>query len=175
MNDKIQGKCIIIVGSRGTGKTTTAKKLLSIAHQEARLVLDVYGDYRDLFPHDPIEFKPFVKLAMNARNAVILIEESTIYLSNRGYDGDIVDLLVKLRNKGNTIILVYHSLRSIPQYIYQMTNMLVIHKSVDNADDLLKRFDDENLVSVFNDVKALPYLVSQSGVTYSPSKVYKIF
>lgn len=170
----IQGKCIIVVGSRGTGKTTKCKQLLAKAHPEARLVLDVYGDYRELFPHDPIEFKTFIKMAMTAKNAVILIEETTIYLSNRGYDGDVVDLLVKLRNKGNTLILVYHSLRAIPTYIYEMTNLLVIHKTNDRADDILKRFDDEKLVEIFNELKNTPNLKAENGLEYSPSKVYKI-
>lgn len=170
----MQAQAILIVGARGTGKTTKSKQLLSIAHPEARLVFDVYGDYVDLYPRAPIPFKDFVKVAMQVKNAVILIEETTIYLNNRGFDGDVVDLLVKLRNNNNTVILVYHSLRSIPVYIYQLTNKVILHKTVDNADDLLKRFDDPELVKVFEEVKNMPWN-DNAGTRYSPSKVYKIF
>lgn len=171
----MSGKAILVVGARGTGKTTTCRRLLSKAHPEARLVLDVNGEYKDLFPRDPIPFKDFGRLAVNVKNAVILIEESTIFLSSRGYDGDITELLVKARHSNNTIIFVYHSLRAIPQYIYNLSNVIILHKTGDNVDDIKERFSDPKLIEVFKEVSALPWNQTPEGKRFSPARVYSIF
>lgn len=171
----MSGKAILIVGARGTGKTTTSRRLISKSHPDARLILDVNGEYKDLFPRPPIPFKEFGKLATQVKNAVILIEESTIFLSNRGYDGDITELLVKARHNNNTIIFVYHSLIAIPTYIYNLSNVIILHKTADNIDKIDERFNDPRLIEIFKEVSALPWQQSPEGKRYSLNKVYTLF
>lgn len=171
----MSGQAILVVGMRGTGKTTTVKKLMAKTHPGSRLILDVNGEYKDLFPRDPIDFDTFTNLAKSVKNAVILIEESTIFLDSRGSNQDIRDLLVRARHRNNTVIFVFHTFRSIPKYIYDLCNAVIIHKTSDTADHILERFGDENLVKVFNEIKTANMLTNSEGKQYSPNKYYKIY
>src|SRR5687767_14279315 len=116
----MSGQSILVVGARGTGKTTRNKKLVSIAHPDNRLVLDINGEYKDLYPKPFLPYPQFSKIAKIVTGKVILIEEATFVLSNRGYDNDIQEVLVKARHNNNTLIFSYHTLRSIPYYIYSL-------------------------------------------------------
>lgn len=171
----MSGKAILVVGARGTGKTYGNRKMIEKTHPQARLILDVNGEYKDLFPNDPIEFDAFTKVAKTVKKAVILIEECTIYLSNRGNNSDIRDLLVKARHNDNTIIMVFHSFRSIPKYVYDLCNMVIIYKTADNAELISTAFEDEKLTAAFNEIKAAPWLKNDQGKTYSPHKIYSIY
>lgn len=171
----MSGKAILVVGARGTGKTSINKRMMEKVHPDARLILDVNGEYKDLFPRDPIEFDNFTKIAKSVKKAVILIEESTIYLDNRGNNQDIRDLLVRARHNENTIIMVFHTFRSIPQYIYGLCNTVIILKTNDTPDYLLDKFEDENLVAAFNEIKNAEWLVNEDGRKYSPHKIYSIY
>lgn len=170
----MSGKGILVVGRRGSGKTTTNRRLLSKAHPDARLVLDVNGEYKDLFPHEPISFDKFTNLAVAVKNAVILIEEATIFLSNRGNNFDVRQLLVQARHNNNTIIFSFHSFRTIPKYIFDLCNVVIIHKTGD-SEEVLEQFDNEDLIKAFTEIKNAPMLKNSTGVEYSPQKVFVIY
>lgn len=167
---------ILNVGARGSGKTTKNRRMLEQTHPGARLVLDVNGEYTDLFPRDPIPYDQFTKMLGKVKSAVILIEEATVYLSTRGRDANVIDILVRARHSKNVIILVFHSLQDVPTYIYRLANKLILHKTLDNEDDIYKRFGDSVLVEKFKELKALPSIPvpNQPGKFYSPSIVHKL-
>lgn len=167
---------ILIVGSRGTGKSFTAKEILSKVHPDARLILDVQGEYKDLFPRDPIKFEHFEKLMGQVKNAVILIEEATIFLSNRGYNNNVVDLLVDARHSNNTIIMVYHSLRSVPYYIFELSNIVYLLKTGDNPDEVKRKFQNDQLTDAVLRLKKSPNLKNPTtGREYSPRIAIKLY
>lgn len=168
MDEKKKGAVILIAGSRGMGKSYTAKSLLKKVHPDARLVLDPQAEYGDLYNRPPMTFENFERAMLQVKNAVILVEEATIFLSNRGYNNNVVDLLVSSRHRGNTIIFVYHTLKDIPKYIYGLANSIILLKTNDIADDIKKRFGDDKLLTKFLELKAMPLLKTQNGREYSP-------
>lgn len=170
----MSGKAVLIVGARGMGKTTTTKKLLTKTEPKARLVLDVNGEYMDLYPYPFIGFEEFSKKLTTVSNAVIVVEEATIFLSNRGYDKDITDVLVKARHRNNTIIMVYHSIRNVPKYIFDLCNMVVLHKTND-SEKAVDEKDNDKLKEGFIWLKKQPMLKGENGKEYSPQKVIDLY
>lgn len=169
----MSGKAILIIGNRGTGKTTTTKKLLANVHKDARIVLDVNNEYADLYPFPFIEFDNFTKKLTTVSNAFIVIEEATIFMDNRGYNKDMTSVLVKSRHRGNTIVLVYHSIRSVPKYIFNLCNMIILHKTND-AENVVKDYDNSDLNEAYLWLKSQPNLKNEAGKEYSPQKVVKL-
>jgi len=168
------GVVFLIVGARGTGKSTEMRKMLEKVHPKARLVYDPSDQFSDLFPYPLIEFKDFTPKMVNVSNALIAIDEATIFLSNRGNDDDVKNVLVKARHKNNIIVFCFHSFRSIPFYIYELSDYVIILKTGDNEDLIQSRFKDERLTQAFIRIKNLPW---KEGKTrrYSPSETFDIY
>lgn len=169
----MSGKCGLIVGARGTGKTTISKKMLSKINPGARLVCDVNAEYGDLYPRPFIDFDEFTELMSRARNAYIVIEESTIFLSTRGSNFDIRSALVKARHRNNTVVFVFHSLRSIPQYVFILCDFVVLLKTNDTAQDVADRFGKPDLTDAFEALQAAPWKET-GGRRFSPFKVIQL-
>jgi len=146
------GKAIVVAGRRGSGKTTDVRKLVKMVPENNRLIYDVNGEYSDLYKQDFEDFKVFNERAKSARNAFIVFEEATIYFGNRGYNSGVTDMLVKARHRGNTIVFVYHSLRAIPVYIFDLCTHFILHKTNDSP-DIVKRFKNDNLDKAYKQVK----------------------
>jgi len=171
----MSGKAILVVGARGTGKTTFNRGMVSQTHPQTRLILDVNGEYRDLYPHPFIGFGPFTKALLQVKNRFILIEESTMFLDNRGKNGDIVDILVQARHNDNTIMFSFHSFRMVPKYIYALCNMVIVFKTGDTEDYIEKTFENPLLTAAFIEIKNAPNLKSNTGKEYSPNKTVKLY
>lgn len=170
----MSGKSIIVVGARGTGKTTNNREMISKVHPDARLILDVNGEYKDLFPHEMIGFKEFTTMITKVKGAVILIEEATIFLSNRGYNGDIVDVLVKARHRDNTIIFSFHSFNTIPNYVWELSNYVYIFKTNDDL-DTIKSYKKPKLEAAFTEIQNADWLKGENGKQYSPKKLVNLY
>lgn len=171
----MSGKAILVVGARGTGKTTTNKNMVARVHPDARLILDVNKEYFDLYPKPFEGFEGFAKKLLTVQGMFIVIEEATIFLSNRGYNSDIVDVLVKARHNDNTILFSFHSFRAVPKYVFALCNMVIIHKTGDSVDYVEKEFENPTLTAAFKEIKEAKNLTSKTGKEYSPSKVVKLY
>lgn len=169
----MSGKAILIVGARGSGKTTTAKEIISKVNKDARIVYDVNAEYADLYPKPFLEFDDFTAQLNKIRNGVILIEEATIFLSNHGNNFDIRSALVKARHNNNTFIFVFHSLRSIPVYIFNLCDYVYLHKTNDTT-DIAEKFDNPKLVAYFNHIRNLAWNTNAEGKRYSPRALFSI-
>lgn len=171
----MSGKAILVVGARGMGKTTVNKRLLNKAHIDARLVMDLKAEYKGLYNHAPFyDFESFTKRAIAARGCLILIEEATIHLPVNSNNRDLTRILVDARHYGNTIIMSFHSLQRIPKYVFELSNVLVLHKTGDQIGDV-KAFGDPKITDAFIEVEKLPMLSNPSGVSYSPSKIITLY
>lgn len=149
----------IIVGATGTGKSTFIKQLLQLVNPDCIAVYDVNNEYHDFFPYPLSNFETFTQKAATLKKAVIVFEESTIFLNNRGTNQNIIDLLVKKRHNENYIILVFHSLRSVPRYVFELCNYITVFKTNDNSEMTARELKDDRLEEIMNRVKnsAIPY------------------
>lgn len=147
------GKVILIAGGRGTGKTTLLKQILKPVNKNALLLYDPAQQHKELYNGKFIPFSEFTEKITKVSNAVIGVEESTIYLSNRGYDSNIVDLLVQSNQRGNAVILIYHSLASLPVYIYNLADAIYLKKTNDIERKIDSRFDSEPLIKAFKSLQ----------------------
>ncbi len=153
MDTSGNGKVVIIVGGRGTGKTTLMRKYISDVNPGARMVYDPAGHYLDLYPHKLLPFEVFKYKATLVEQACVVYEEATINFSNRGDDKDLKNLLVMSRYKNNSIFLVYHSLRSVPRYIFDLCNYILLFKTNDSEKRIDNKFESDLLIDMYKRVK----------------------
>lgn len=151
---KIGGKAIIIVGARGKGKTTTVKQLIKKVSPGALFIYDVNGEYTEIVNRPLPDFKQFINDATNYKRSVIVFEEATIFLGHNNSSESMREILVRARHTQNTILLVFHSFRAIPRYIYDLCTDLVVLPTNDNSEFVFRRFENKELLEVFNKVQA---------------------
>jgi DNA helicase HerA-like ATPase len=168
------GKAFIIVGGTGMGKTTFTKKCLEKVNPKARLVYDVNNEYRELINYPLMKFDEFCNLTTRTKNAFIVYEEATIFLNNRSSNSLLIDILVRKRHTNNTIFLVFHSLRSVPRYIFDLCNYCVLHKTNDNENLVENRFENETLTKSFLAIRKTPMLWAENGKQYSPHLIVNL-
>lgn len=171
----MSGKAMAIVGARGMGKTSTVRELLTHVHPDARLVYDVNGEYKDLFTYPLMTFDQFNKKANQVQNAFIVFEEATIFLNNRGNNMDVTEMLVRARHTNNTILFVFHSFRSVPRYLFDLLDYVIILKTNDNPDIIEQKFESPEFTAAFMEIKNAPFLKNESGRQYSPKKIFSIY
>lgn len=126
-------KGIILVGGTGNGKTFFIKKLISKYHKDALRIFDVNNEYSEFCqkPFNP-DIDEFLDECYRTKNGVILIEDATAFLSNKGRSDTLTKILVGKRHTKNTIILLFHSFRAVPKYILDLCNHVVIFKTNDS-------------------------------------------
>lgn len=147
-------KAIILVGATGCGKTFYTKKLLAKAHKKSLYIFDTNNEYKNLYPFD---FNPdidvFLDRAYRLKNAIILIEDATAFLSNRGRSDLLTKIMVAKRHTGNTIILLFHSMRAIPKYIIDISTHIVIFKTNDDPKFVASEFKNDKLFNAWKSVQ----------------------
>jgi len=145
-------KSFLIVGMTGTGKTTEVKNLLNKFSAEKK-IYDVNNEYLEFTKNSGLpSMEKFLSDAEKITNSVIVFEEATIFFNKRGYDDRLVNLLVRKRHTKNIIIFVFHSLRSIPTYIFELIDFFAIKKTNDTI-DRIKQFKSPELMRIFETIE----------------------
>lgn len=139
-------KAILVVGRTKSGKTTAVKKILSALNMRKE-IYDVQREYNTGKPLPDME--DFLNLAAGLTETCIVFEEATIFFSNRGDEKVLKRILVSKRHTRNIIILCFHSLRSVPTYIFDLTDFYVLHKTNDNVRLIEKKFEGMQVVEDF--------------------------
>lgn len=163
----IKGNVYIVCGFPEAGKSYFARSLLLKLKPQNVIVFDVNNEWGPsgkyylgkgslaCYP-DLDKFLPIVK---KATKKVILIEDATAHLSNRGYSDTLAKLIVGRRHSFNTYILLYHSIRSIPLYIKDVTTTIFLKKTADNIKDFAKlnidKKDAQILIDYFAAAKSI--------------------
>lgn len=145
--------CHIIVGATNTGKSTLVKSMLKRANKQALFIYDVNNEYKEYFPYPFVDFETFIESATRIKKGILVIEEATIFLNNRSSNECLKEILVRKRHTGVMIILVFHSMRSIPRYIYELSNYITVFKTNDTPDMTARELKDERLENIMLDVK----------------------
>lgn len=170
----MKGAAYIVCAATGMGKTTWVKSKLANVHVDARLVYDVNAEYTDLYNGEFLEdFEDFAKLGTTVKNSMIVYEEATAFLSNKGGNRYLRKTLVAKRHDGNVIFLVFHSLRAIPRDLYDLCNYVVLFKTSDIEQMVKTRFDNDALTSEFLRLQKAPMIVTD-GHEHSPYSIIKI-
>ena len=66
-------------------------------------------------------------------------------------------MLVRKRHQNNTVVLLFHSLRSIPVYIFELSNYLILYKTADRENLIEKKFDAfPEIIETFKKLKSIP-------------------
>jgi SpoVK/Ycf46/Vps4 family AAA+-type ATPase len=143
-------KSILIIGMTGTGKTTEVKNVLKKFPERKKYIYDVNNEYSD---SDLPTLVEFLEKAKQVRDSIIVFEEATIFFSNRGRSEQVIDLLVRKRHTNNIIVFVFHSIRSVPTYIFEMSDHVYLKRTNDTAARVKKSFDSDKLLEVFEVVE----------------------
>lgn len=159
---------ITIIGGTNQGKSYFAKQMIRPKGVNC-LVYDVQDAYgptstkpNDIILDLPADWKAprgryygdtreFLHYANHRTNTTILIEEATIFFEGKTYD-QMRKLIVDKWHKKNNIIILFHTINSVPPRILEMTDKVI----------LFKTGDDENTVkSKYR--KLLPHMLSLRG------------
>lgn len=172
----MSGKAFMFIGMRGMGKSHAVKELIKPVNPDSLLVFDPNAEYTGLYSHPPIiEFKKFSALVPKVKKAVIVVEEATVFLSNRGYDIDFQDTIVRARHTDNTVILVFHSFQDVPKYLFRLVNYVILLKTNDTVDYVDTTFRNKLLTDAFTKIKTAPLLQNKEGKKYSPKIMIDLF
>lgn len=150
-------KTILNVGATGTGKTTRVKNILSKVKNRKKYIYDInneYGNFNE-FQNLPT-LQEFESKIIDIKNSVIVIEEATIFFSNRGYSNSLVNALVRKRHTKNLFILNFHSINDVPLYVSKLADYVLLSKTFDNDKTVEKKFNREIVVNSFKRVKSNP-------------------
>lgn len=164
------GKAFIVVGAPGMGKTTFNKEILSQVHPATIWLYDVNNEYTDFVQMPLLKFDKFCEIALTKTDSLIVFEEATIFLSNKGSNVNLKEILVRKRHTRNVILLVFHSLRSVPKYLLDLCNYLVLHKTND-PEYIAESFEHPELLKTYQEIKASEMLQKPGGKPYSPRKI----
>ncbi|NMD01064.1 MAG: ATP-binding protein [Bacteroidales bacterium] len=130
-----------IVGAPGTGKTTFLKQFLT--YSQKKIIFDVTGEFSKYESDSDFEIyyekDKLLQAALSQKNCIILIDESTAFFSYRGYDSDLQKIVQLRRHNNHIILMCYHALKFIPEYLRPLINFIVAFQTGDNT-DVLKNF-----------------------------------
>jgi hypothetical protein len=173
MNMPRLNKIILVVGRRGTGKTTFAKKLISVSPLKV-LILDTFDhpDYRGiksivpdqvarwksgnvrLYTGDPVENCQII--FDSVYNSLIVFEDARRYIEPT-IQKSIRQGIVEHRNRNNDLVFMFHNLKDVPPYLCSMYNSLVLFKTNDNTKVRQDKYSNwEEIISVHERVMKNP-------------------
>jgi len=168
------GKAFIVVGGTGSGKSHLIRQQLEGVNPGARMVFDVQQEYVDLYPYPLLDDEVFLEATTRVQNAVLVYEEATIFFSNRGSSKLLRRVLVGKRHTGNTIFLVFHSLRAVPRYIYDLCTHVILYKTNDTESMVSTRFENDKFTAMFLRLKDAAW-INTGAVRYSPHEIFSIY
>lgn len=137
---------IVAVGKKKTGKTTWVKQTALSFPAQKKIVFDPnmhyvesgFSQYPDSDKKNAIE--DFLQKIVNVKNAVIVIEEATINFQSASRQQELQSLLVRCRHQNNVLFLCFHSLRSLPTWIFDLIDGLKLFKTMDTK-AVLNKFE----------------------------------
>lgn len=120
---------IIVVGGTGSGKTTFVKTKIVKNYNGPKFIYDVNNEYEGGLMMD---IDKFIGIGKALSNHLIIIEEATIFFSNKGDNKELAHILVTKRHRSNVIVLCFHNLQAVPVNILNMCDLMVLMKTNDN-------------------------------------------
>ena len=148
----MKAQTILNIGRTGAGKTTVAKKIIGAANRQP-LIYDVNNEYGEKL----IDFEKFLDEAKKSTNKTIVFEEATIFLSSNKSASAMRDILVRKRHTNNVIVLNFHSLRGVPTYLLELTDVVILLQTNDNPTLIHQKFKEyPEIIETFEKVNKMP-------------------
>ncbi len=141
---------ICVVGSTGVGKTTFVNSIIKDVHSSNIIKYDPFNEYEKGYN---IEIDNFLQL--DYKNKLIVVEEATSVLSfyNRI---DIIKMLTRRRHNNVSSIFVFHSIRTIPAYVFDFLDGIVFFRTNDRRDIVEKKYKDIIDKNLLDKITTLP-------------------
>lgn len=136
--------CILLVGMTGQGKSKFAKEFIT---NKNCLVFDVQNEYTNLTVDNnsnrsrvlELNEKKFVELCKHKTNTVCIFEEATGFFEGK-LDKELRRVVLSKRHSGNVFLFCFHSISSIPPRLMQLTNYVVLYKTMDEPYQVEDKF-----------------------------------
>lgn len=176
----MRGKCYVIVGGKGTGKSTILKTLIRNVPDQYLLLYDVNNEHKknryvraDGKSYLP-DIEDFLMQASLSENIVIACEEASIFFTSHNKSEEMLRILTQARHTGNGFVLIFHSLRAVPDYMISYINHLIILKTMgDSPEKIDKKFNDDRVLEAYAKVSAAPWQ-SVNGIRFSPHEIVNL-
>ncbi len=148
-------KVHIIVGATDTGKSFFLKEMLKkVPNKNSLYIYDIENEYKNFFPYPLVDFEEFVSKAVALSNCIMVFEEATIFFSSKSSSKELRTVMVQKKHTHNTVFLVFHSLRSVPRYIYELSDFITIFKTNDSPGLTAKELKDDRLEKILMEVNS---------------------
>lgn len=171
----MKGKCIVIVGGAGTGKSTLLKKLIADVPPSSVLLYDVNNEHKEYTRYEMLpDIEDFLLQASLSRRVIIACEEASIFFTSHNKTEEMLNILTRRRHTYNGIILIFHSLRAVPDYMISYINHLIILKtSGDSPEKTDKKFNNDLVLQAYERINTAPWL-ENNGIRFSPHEIVNI-
>ena len=150
----------LIIGHTGQGKTQWVKKFIGEKNQ---YIFDLNNEYNLppdnnlVYPrmrHIEMDVNKFVAIIGKLRNTNIVFEDATGFL--RGRQGaPLIRRIVAKRHTGNNFFIFFHSINRVPPELMEMSNYIVLFKTIDNIDSM-RKFNNDQLTQAFIELQGEP-------------------
>lgn len=143
-------RCFIVVARTHRGKSTWIKKRIK---GKKNFILDIKSEYGAGFKkwHDPSDREGFLDhiIKTDMKNTCIVLEEASFYLSTRHYSSKAERVILNKWKSHNIFFLVYHSIRKIPDMVYEYADYMIlfntsdlIHHLKNKPEEILKGWEE---------------------------------
>ena len=129
---------IAVIGAMGQGKTTFIKNLLSNYDPKNIIVFDPNSEYKEFSNNIFYDKEKFLKKVKKVKNKIVVFEEATAFFY--GKNDDFINLLIRMRHLNVASIFVFHSIRSLPVFIFDFLNYMFIFKTNDRPSLILSKY-----------------------------------
>ena len=159
MSGSLLGKCTILCGKDGTGKSTEVEKMLG----SGSIILDWHGDYeRKGFPgkkFSMMQVKEFIEYCARPeiRDRTIIFEEAENYFARERYNPFGIDR-IKINwmgsakgphHQNNHLIFVYHSLTQIPDDIKHFYDYFFLYEQEGTPEKIKQYFAGDKFYDAY--------------------------
>ena len=145
MKTRIHSHIAVIVGGRGTGKTTFVKELIKKSPKPKKIITDTfhhpsYADTRAISGIELIRLKSgevhyhnsdtelMLADLTKVANALIVLEDCSKYVAENPQP-TVKNLCLDSKQKNTDLIFIYHSLAEVPKKLYRWIDYLEIFKT----------------------------------------------
>lgn len=174
-------KCAVIVGNKGTGKTTYLIKAINSYMQDSSeanpkrvLIIDTYlsepyADYQEIKPSQLIVWKKGVKrlvvqpfelesiidilIDYDVNNFLLIVEDCGKYVENDKQLSKSLKIWQRdIKNKGRQTIFVFHYFADVPRAFFKLTDVIIIKKTADTITDVKGRTSNPSIIQAYKEV-----------------------